>query len=205
MLRGTRVIEGREASLQVELINKWRSICLEFGLEEVIVPTIWEQKTFVNKAGKEVLNQMYAFKDKGDRDICLVPEITAIIQEQYKKHWAKSKPKPHNIFYVSKCFRYERPQSSRFREFTQFGVESLGENVPSIILTSLLTILLDETEVDFKLQQNVKRGLDYYVGNGFEAVCPGLGDGRQIAGGGAYESGCGFAIGVDRVVKALLG
>jgi histidyl-tRNA synthetase len=53
------------------------------GYEEVILPNLWEQSTFTAKAGPEILGQMYTFKDKGDRDICLIPEATAIIQEQF--------------------------------------------------------------------------------------------------------------------------
>jgi len=111
MLRGTRIIEGIEASILSDTINAFKNIMYNEEFSEVIIPSIWEQETFTKKAGKEILNQMYAFQDKKQRDICLIPEVTAIIQETYKEHWIKTKPKPHKIFYVSRCYRYERPQA----------------------------------------------------------------------------------------------
>jgi histidyl-tRNA synthetase len=73
---------------------------------------------------------MYTFKDKGDRDICLVPEATAIIQEQPNASWGLAWPKPISIFYIQRCYRYDRPQQGRYREFTQVGVELLGGTSP---------------------------------------------------------------------------
>ena len=58
---------------------------IDAGYEELIVPAIWGQQTFIEKAGPEVVNQMYAFGDKKGRPICLVPEITGIIQDQARR------------------------------------------------------------------------------------------------------------------------
>ena len=56
---------------------------------------------------------------------------------------------------------------------------------------------------EYEMHNSVKRGLDYYIGDGFEATCDKLGAQKQIAGGGAYEGGQGFAIGLDRLCLAL--
>jgi histidyl-tRNA synthetase len=69
---------------------------------------------------------MYAFQDKGGRDVCLIPEATTVIQEKYNASWSKSWPKPVRVFYLQRCYRYDRPQRGRYREFTQVGVELLG-------------------------------------------------------------------------------
>jgi len=63
--------------------------------------------------------------------------------------------------------------------------------------------LLDGVGVDYELDREVKRGLAYYVEDGFEAKCSKLGAQKQIAGGGRYAEGIGWAIGLDRLLLAL--
>jgi histidyl-tRNA synthetase len=174
---------------------------IDAGYEEVILPVLWEQKTFVDKAGPEILSQMWTFKDKGDRDVCLIPEVTGLIQEQWNEKWSKEKSYK-NIFYVSRCYRYERPQKGRYREFTQFGIESLGKGASREEVISLLTSCLDQFSIPYVIDNIVKRGLSYYTEFGFEARCDNLGAQRQIAGGGRYPEGIGWAIGVDRLQLA---
>ena len=68
---------------------------------------------------------MYAFKDKGDREIALRPEMTAPVIRAFVNGMG-SYPKPIKLFYFGQCFRYERPQAGRYREFFQFGSEIIG-------------------------------------------------------------------------------
>lgn len=150
------------------------------------------------------MNQMYAFQDKGDRPICLIPEATAIIQELYKQNWEKTKSKPVRLFYVAKCYRYEKPQAGRYREFTQFGVELLGNKEGDAEeIRAVLVECLQLVAKDYELKDAVKRGLSYYVEDGFEVECAKLGAQKQIAGGGRYDVGIGFAIGIDRLLLSL--
>lgn len=146
---------------------------------------------------------MYAFKDKGDRSICLIPEATAIIQQLYKEDWSKARPKPIRVFYISRCYRYDRPQLGRYREFTQCGVELLGGKNPDDA-TEVKDVLKGSLEClginDYKFNDSVKRGLNYYVEDGFEAEIERLGAQKQVAGGGRYDGGIGFALGVDRLL-----
>jgi histidyl-tRNA synthetase len=146
---------------------------------------------------------MWAFRDKGDRDVCLIPEVTGLVQELWRDDWSK-RMKSRRIFYVSRCYRYERPQAGRYREFTQLGLELLGEaeNGGDEVKT-LLRDCLDSLGVDYGFSDAVKRGLTYYVEEGFEAECASLGAQKQIAGGGRYAEGIGWAIGVDRLLLAL--
>ena len=164
---------------------------------------MWEQETFINKAGREILGQMYAFKDKGDRDICLIPEVTAIIQELWKQGWSKTFPKPTKLFYVSRCYRYDKPQAGRYREFTQFGVEILGGRAPddATELKEVMFKCLEKISIaNYEYKSSVKRGLNYYIEDGFEVEIASLGAQKQVAGGGRYDSGIGFAFGVDRLL-----
>jgi histidyl-tRNA synthetase len=148
---------------------------------------------------------MYAFSDNGGRDVCLIPEATAIIQEQYNASWARSWPKPVRVFYVQRCYRYDRPQRGRYREFTQIGVELLGGNAPGDRdeVLGLLRQALGLFPISCELKDGVRRGLSYYVEDGFEAEVPGLGAQKQVAGGGRYAEGIGWAIGLDRLLLCL--
>ncbi len=144
---------------------------------------------------------MWAFKDKGNRDVCLIPEVTGIIQELWNESWSKNS-RSKKLFYISRCYRYERPQAGRYREFTQFGIESLGADADRNEVIDLLVKCIKAFGVQYELSDNVKRGLNYYIEEGFEIVCPQLGAQKQIAGGGRYNEGIGWAIGVDRLMLA---
>lgn len=204
MLRGTRIITGKEAQSYTETIDTLRVAAMFAGFEEVIVPAIWEQSTFVEKAGEEILGQMYTFQDKKGRDICLIPEVTAIIQEEFRTNWKYVK-KPIKVFYVSRCYRYERPQAGRYREFTQFGVELIydkDQNYADYLATLAQVMLGRIIGNNYEFKDSVKRGLSYYTEAGFEIECPILGAQKQVLGGGRYAEGIGFAIGIDRLVLA---
>jgi histidyl-tRNA synthetase len=146
---------------------------------------------------------MWAFKDKGDRDVCLIPEVTGLIQELWRDQWSKERS-TMKLFYSQRCYRYERPQKGRYREFTQFGVEFLGSKGPEDRqeVIELLRTCMDDCGVSWTLNDAVKRGLSYYTEDGFEAVCEQLGAQKQVAGGGRYAEGIGWAIGVDRLILA---
>lgn len=146
---------------------------------------------------------MWAFEDKGNRPVCLIPEVTGLVQELWRDTW-QGQGKPLKLFYVSRCYRYERPQAGRYREFTQFGVEYLGGSNPEDrdeVIQSLKNCLA-AVGVDYQFNDSVKRGLSYYVEDGFEVECAKLGAQKQIAGGGRYQEGIGWAIGVDRLLLA---
>jgi histidyl-tRNA synthetase len=177
---------------------------MERGFQEAVLPSLGEQAMFVEKAGPEIIDQMYAFQDKGQRDICLIPEATALVQQQWNKAWCKSMPRPMRLFYVQRCYRYERPQAGRYREFTQAGIEILGGVSPGdkVEAVELLRLCLDALGVNYTLNESVRRGLSYYVEEGFEAEVASLGAQKQVAGGGRYREGVGWAIGVDRVMLA---
>lgn len=185
-----------------------RIVFINRGYEEIILPNVWSSETFIKKAGgSEILNQMFNFKDKGNRDICLNPEITGIIQELINENYFQNKY-PAKLFYVSKCYRYETPQKGRYREFTQMGVEVGVKNSASALkykqeIIDILIEILDSQKTNYKFNDSVKRGLSYYIESGFEVECDNLGSQKQIAGGGLYNEGVGFAIGLERWLLAL--
>ncbi|OOV89992.1 ATP phosphoribosyltransferase regulatory subunit, partial [Pseudomonas sp. MF4836] len=143
---------------------------MEAGAEEVIVPALWGQDTFIEKAGgSEVIGQMWAFNDKAGRPCCLIPEATALFQETAGTLLAGREEAA--FFYVARCYRYERPQAGRYREFTQLGLEILGPDPQRALQRSreLCVGFLDGLGLEYQLELGVKRGLTYYLGGeGFE-------------------------------------
>lgn len=150
---------------------------------------------------------MWKFKDKNSNDCCLIPEVTGLLQDNFRKNWFyEYKKKPLKIFYISRCYRYETPQKGRYREFTQLGIEIMGGADRATYKKEsieLLKNILDKfNSLDYKFNNSVKRGLGYYTEEGFEVECDNLGSQKQIAGGGVYSEGVGWAIGIDRLLLA---
>jgi len=170
------------------------------GYQEMMIPIIQKQETFLSKVGDENQKMMYNFKDAGDRDLCLAPEYTAIIQQLSKDRFKYNKDL--KLFYVAECFRGERPQAGRYRQFTQFGVEIINPSKDYTdelinIAKSIIELKTDKYEIN----SDATRGLDYYKGGkGFEISIPSLGAQKQVCGGGEYEGGLGFAVGLDRLL-----
>jgi histidyl-tRNA synthetase len=100
-----------------------------FGFREIATPIFEHAELFTIKSGPNILDEMYAFKDKGGRDITLRPELTAPVIRFFVNELTDL-PRPLKVFYIGPCFRYERPQSGRFREFYQFGAELIGAQNP---------------------------------------------------------------------------
>lgn len=186
----------------MNLLPQARSIFTTRGFEEVLFPNIWNEETFTEKSGTEIRQTMYTFSDKKGRPCVLIPEVTGIAQEIYRARWFKEKPLPYRIFYVSRCYRYDCPQEGRYREFTQLGIEIMGPR-PEEYLSESINVLqgmLEAMGIKYSFSDSSKRGLSYYTGKGFEAYNDKLQGQRQIAGGGCYPEGAGFAIGIDRLI-----
>jgi histidyl-tRNA synthetase len=206
--RGTRILYGDPVALKRATINAWSKWMSQAGgFQEVELPSIEAASIYTDKAGAEIVErQMYTFQDKKGREVCLRPEGTAtcqLIAQQYRFD------KDVKIFYATRCWRYERPQEGRYREFTQFGVEILNPTKDHTdwlidLSKTLLSISLLVVGRELILNEGCKRGLAYYTdGCGWEIEAPILGAQKQVLGGGAYAEGIGFAIGVDRVLLAL--
>ena len=199
--KGTRIVFGETARNKRRLLNQMIEVLESYGYQEMMIPIIQLTETFANKVGEENNNMMYTFTDRGNRDICLAPEYTAIVQQLSKETFKMTKNV--KLFYIGECFRGEKPQASRWRQFTQFGVEVINPtedytNELLEIATKLIELVTDNYEVNL----DATRGLDYYTGGkGFEISGPELGAAKQICGGGSYEGGVGLAIGVDRLLN----
>jgi histidyl-tRNA synthetase len=112
-----------------------RAVCRDYGYEEIRTPIFEATELFQRGVGQTtdiVKKEMYTFLDKGDRSMTLRPEGTASVCRAYVENKLYGQPLPVKLYYVGPMFRYERPQSGRFRQFHQFGVEVLGADQPMV-------------------------------------------------------------------------
>ena len=204
-VRGTRILVDEDARIRRAIINNCIKLAESRDFREIVLPTIEPSGIYTDKMGPEILNQLFAFKDRGERPIVLRPEGTATCQVLARTTFQQQKN--IRLWYETRCFRYERPQAGRYREFTQFGVEILNakerpQNDFRDELIELAQVMISGFITNFTVDTSAKRGLQYYTEDGFEISCPLLGAEKQIVGGGRYAEGIGFAIGVDRLMLA---
>lgn len=118
------------------IIDKWqyvesvfRNLALDFGYEEIRTP-IFEKTELFQRVGQTsdiVTKEMYNFEDRAGRLLSLRPEGTSsVIRALLEKNMLQNR-KTHKLFYIGPMFRYERPQSGRYRQHHQFGVEAIGK------------------------------------------------------------------------------
>ena len=127
--RGTRDFTPAEMHRRRKVEQAMRDACTRAGFGEIVTPTFEHSELFTTRSGQGVIDEMYVFKDKGDREMALRPEITASVIRFYVNELS-TLPKPLKLYYVGNCFRYENPQSGRYREFFQLGAELIGTKTP---------------------------------------------------------------------------
>ena len=105
-----------------------------FGFKEIRTPVFEHTELFNRSVGETtdvVQKEMYTFDDNGGRSITLKPEGTAGAVRAFLEHGLFNEPMPQKYSYVTPCYRYEKPQAGRLREFHQFGIECFGAEAPS--------------------------------------------------------------------------
>ena len=103
------------------------------GFREIRVPVFEHTELFNRGVGETtdvVQKEMYTFNDNGGRSITLRPEGTAGTVRAYIEHGLFNEPSPQKLCYLTSCYRYEKPQAGRLREFHQFGIECIGAGTP---------------------------------------------------------------------------
>lgn len=151
-----------EKSLKLRYVEKKMSEILhKYNYSEMITPIFENTELFKRSVGDDtdiVKKEMYTFNDRSDRSITLRPEGTASIVRSYleNKLYANSFAL-NKYYYFGPMFRYERPQSGRFRQFHQFGVEAFGDSsylLDADIIVSAYNIFLDLKIKNIKLHIN---------------------------------------------------
>jgi histidyl-tRNA synthetase len=127
--KGTKDILPQDVYQWHYIEDTIRDITRAFGYQEIRTPVFEHTELFERGVGDTtdiVQKEMYTFLDKGGRSITLKPEGTAGVARAYIEHKLYVNPQPVKMFYITPCYRYERPQAGRLREFHQFGVEVFG-------------------------------------------------------------------------------
>ena len=308
--RGTFDILPSDTPLWQYIEKTARDTAANFGYGEIRTPTFESTELFQRGVGDTtdvVQKEMYTFTDRENRSFTLRPEGTASVARALVENGKCSDTLPLKLYYMINCFRYEKPQAGRSREFYQFGVEMYGAadaaadadvialaneiitklgikdttlHINSIgcpdcrpkfrqalydyfkahedelcdtckqrLETNPLRILdckspvcsaigkdapksidhlcegcadhmeklknhLGEMGIEYEIDTNIVRGLDYYTRTVFEFICTGIGAQSTICGGGRYDGlmkeiggpampGIGFAMGITRLILAM--
>src|SRR6267378_3066420 len=125
-LPGFRDFYPEQLATRNYLMSVWRDVARRYGFVEYDGPPLEPLELYTRKSGDEIVGQLYAFTDKGDRQVALRPEMTPTLARMVSAK-ASSMRKPIRWFSVPQLFRYERQQKGRLREHFQLNVDILGE------------------------------------------------------------------------------
>jgi histidyl-tRNA synthetase len=168
--------------------NIAKQVAKSFQVKEIRTPIFEHTEVFLRGIGDttDVVNkEMYTFNDKGNRSITLKPEGTAGVARAVVEKGLCNSAMPLKLYYVTPCFRYERPQAGRLREFHQFGIEYFGATNASIDAEVILLAktFLDKLKVTgLKLyinsigcktcRKDYNNALKEYLGERLAEMCP---------------------------------
>jgi histidyl-tRNA synthetase len=128
-LPGFRDFYPEDLTLRNHIFAAWRSVAGRYGFEEYDGPPLESLEMYTKKSGDEIVQQLYAFRDKGDRDVALRPEMTPTLARMVAAR-VQALKKPIRWFSIPQLFRYERQQRGRLREHFQLNMDIIGEASP---------------------------------------------------------------------------
>lgn len=186
--KGTKDVLPSQSAKWQYIEKTAREVASLFNAKEIRTPTFEHTEVFLRGIGEttDIVNkEMYTFNDKGDRSITLKPEGTAGVARAFVENGLFNQALPSKLYYITQCFRYERPQAGRLREFHQFGIEFLGASGAD---TDAEVILLAKTLLDKLGVKNISlyinsigcpncrkkysEALKQYLKNNVENLCP---------------------------------
>jgi hypothetical protein len=127
--KGTKDVLPSESWKWQYIESEWAKICAEYGFKELRTPIFEATELFNRGIGDTtdvVQKEMYTFNDLGGRSITLKPEGTSPAVRAFIESNLYAETQPTKVYYNTPCFRYEKPQAGRLREFHQFGIENFG-------------------------------------------------------------------------------
>jgi histidyl-tRNA synthetase len=125
-LPGFRDFYPADLAFRDHLFRTWRQVASRYGFEEYDGPPLEPLELYTAKSGEEIVGQLYAFTDKGDRQVALRPEMTPTLARMVAAR-ASAFRKPIRWFSIPQLFRYERQQRGRLREHFQLNCDLIGE------------------------------------------------------------------------------
>lgn len=139
--KGVRDFYPEDMSVQTYIFDTWKKAVQAFGYEEYSASILENTEIYHAKSGQELVNeQTYTFVDKGDRQVTLRPEMTPTLARMVAAK-KRELPFPLRLFSIPNCFRYERPQRGRMREFWQLNVDLLTKKPSSMYDVEILKVV----------------------------------------------------------------
>ncbi len=142
-LRGFREFDPDLMAARRRILSAWRTVALRYGFQEYDGPPLEPLDLYLAKSGEEIAGQLYAFTDKGGREVALRPEMTPTFARMLASR-SRRLPKPIRWFSAPQLFRYERAQRGRLREHFQFNADIVGE-AGELADAEVLAVALDAT------------------------------------------------------------
>lgn len=158
-LRGMRDVLPKERIFWNFIETRAKKLLRIYGYDKIETPILEDVNLFVRSVGEDtdiVGKEMFAFKDQGGNEVCLRPENTASVVRAYVEHGMINKPQPVKLYYLGPQFRHEKPQSGRYRQFHQLGLEVIGDDSPIIDAQMILFAynFLSDLKLSFSIQVN---------------------------------------------------
>src|SRR5688500_8986850 len=160
-LPGFRDFPPEDLAVRAHVFDAWRRVSRRYGFLEYDGPPLEPPDLYVEKSGQEIVGQLYSFRDKGDRDVSLRPEMTPSLARILAER-SRARPKPIRWFSIPQLFRYERQQRGRLREHFQLNVDIVGEEGVSAD-AEVLAVAIDAlrelglTDRDFRARVSDRR------------------------------------------------
>ena len=156
-IKGFRDFYSEEMQSRRDVMDTVEGTAKQYGFREVGTPAVEPVEMYVDKSGEEIVEELYAFQDKGGREVALTPELTPTVARMVvAKQQALSKP----IKWVSTrpFWRYEEPQQGRFREFYQTNIDIFGSSEPTadaeilaVVADALADLGLSAADFEFRV------------------------------------------------------
>ena len=156
-IKGFRDFYPSEMAARRETIDTVESVARGYGFREIETPALESSQMYADKSGEEILEELYAFEDRGGRDIALTPELTPTVARMVVDR-QQALTKPIKWFSTRPFWRYEQVQQGRFREFYQTNVDIFGSSDPAadaeilaVAADALTGLGLDAGDFEFRV------------------------------------------------------
>jgi len=126
-LPGFRDFLPEDCAIRNAIFSCWREVCRHYGFVEWDGPVLEPTELYKKKSGPEIVSQLFNFKDKGEREVAMRPELTPSLPRVIAAHEREFR-KPLKWFSIPQCFRYEKQQRGRLREHFQLNCDLIGDS-----------------------------------------------------------------------------
>lgn len=171
--KGARDFYPEDMRLMQYIFKTWRSVCESFGYEEYDAPILEPTDLYLSKGSQEIVEQQtYTFKDRGDRSVTLRTEMTPSVSRMVAGK-RQELSYPLRWYSIPQCWRYERTQRGRGREFYQlnvdlFGVEGISADLEMIQIADALMKAFKAKPEMYQIRINSRKAMEeLLVKNGF--------------------------------------